>query len=91
IAVWVFGLTIFFTAIYLAAKSDKPGTRLAEILFLSSGWEGALLWGVIALVVGQADKWRDELDKDDLTNSRKSANIDENNTTEKGSDNDRDA
>jgi hypothetical protein len=64
ISVWLIVLALFFAAIYAAAKSDKPGTKMAEFLLLSSGIEGAFIYGIWRLIK-RADQWRDELDASD--------------------------
>jgi hypothetical protein len=61
ISIWLIVLALFFAAIYAAAKSKRPGTALAEFLLLSSGIEGAFIYGIWRLIK-RADQWRDELD-----------------------------
>jgi hypothetical protein len=61
---WLVLLIIFFVAVYRLARSERPGTDAFNYLALSSGWEGAVLLGLLALI-RQSDKWKAELDAAD--------------------------
>ena len=61
---WLCLLIIFFVAVYRLARSERPGTDAFNFLALSSGWEGAALLGLLALI-RQSDRWRAELDAED--------------------------
>lgn len=63
--VWLFALVLFFAAVFSLAKSDTPGRDLISFFAFTSGWEGALLWGAISLLLHYADKSRDKVDEED--------------------------
>jgi hypothetical protein len=67
VLIWVVCLGLFFAVVYAAAKSKTPGSSLAEILLLTSGLEGLIVWGIWQLLK-KADRWRGELNDADTNN-----------------------